>query len=226
MHGLAVDVIATAVLARVEQDEEQARSGLRTLRWSNAGHPPPVLLPPDGRARLLETPPEVLLGLWPDGERKDYTVLLEPGASVVFYTDGLVERRGRALDLGLARLVQVLEGQQDRTAEELCDLLLPAFEDGFAEDDVVLLVLGAWPQDGPPTGAGRLQDIAVGPAHRRLRRSPAGLLPAAATRGRCHEERRFLVVLGRVPQSVVDFIAGLAAACPPTACGMRWSRTF
>ena len=56
LHNLAVDALATAVLVQVRQDEEQREQGLRELTWSNAGHPPPLLLRPDGTAELLHAP--------------------------------------------------------------------------------------------------------------------------------------------------------------------------
>ena len=134
MHGLAVDVYATAILARYD-------AGTRTLRWSNAGHPAPILIAADGEARLLEAPPDTLLGLGaPPGS--DHTVALPPGATVVLYTDGLVERRNSALDDGLERLRQLVAGRQDLTPELLCDHVLE-HQDDQLDDDVALLVLRA-----------------------------------------------------------------------------------
>ncbi|MCW3040634.1 MAG: serine/threonine-protein phosphatase, partial [Solirubrobacterales bacterium] len=147
MNGLAVNAFATAIFARVEQDERDAEAGLRTLRWSNAGHPPPVLLRPDGTVELLERTPNLLLGLGL-GRREDHTVTLEPGASVVFYTDGLVERRGVPLEEGFAWLLGALRGRQDDTAEELAALLTADLETPL-EDDLALLVLHAHPEDRP-----------------------------------------------------------------------------
>ena len=131
MLGLAIGEFATAVLA-VELDETS------TLRWSNAGHPPPLLLGPDGRARLLEAVPEPLLGLGA-GPRSDHAIELEPGSVVVLYTDGLVERRTESLDAGLARLVGTLEGRHELGAEAICDHLLAQL-DASVDDDVALLV--------------------------------------------------------------------------------------
>ncbi|MBB2900933.1 PAS domain S-box-containing protein [Kineococcus radiotolerans] len=153
-HHLGVGVIATAVVAQVEQTPAERAAGLRTLRWSNAGHPPPVLIGADGTARLLHTPPDLLLGLLPDAARTDHTVTLEPGATVVLYTDGLVERRGAPLPDGLEWLRTTLEQLHHLSAEELCDALLARL-DGAAEDDIALLVLRAHPEDGPrPAEAG------------------------------------------------------------------------
>ncbi|WP_432571214.1 SpoIIE family protein phosphatase [Kineococcus sp. SYSU DK005] len=151
MHQLGVGVLATAVVAQVEQTPAERAAGLRTLRWSSAGHPPPVLLAPDGTARLLQAPPDLLLGLLPDVERTDHAVTLDPGATVVLYTDGLVERRDAPLQDGLEWLRTTLEQLHHLPVEELCDALLARL-DGPPEDDVALLVLRAHPEDGPRPG--------------------------------------------------------------------------
>jgi hypothetical protein len=136
MDGLAVGVYATAVLAQIAPD-----SG--TLEWSNAGHPPPVLIAPDGDARLLHTPPETLLGLGGGPTaRNDHALVLEPGATVVFYTDGLVERRPVPLQERLTWLTGLLEGGHRMSAEDVCDHVLAQL-DGPVDDDVALLVLRA-----------------------------------------------------------------------------------
>jgi phosphoserine phosphatase RsbU/P len=62
LSGLHVGTLAMALVARIEQPEAQRRQGLRTLRWSSAGHLPPLLLHPDGTVELLATAPERLLG--------------------------------------------------------------------------------------------------------------------------------------------------------------------
>jgi serine phosphatase RsbU (regulator of sigma subunit) len=140
MQTYGLDVLATVVLAQIEPDE----GGYRTLRWSNAGHPPPVLVSPDGSVVLLEAPAETLLGTRGRVTRTDHTVRLCPGTSVVFYTDGLVERRGATLDDGLAELARAVQGCGGMSAEELCDHLLAHFS-ADTEDDVVLAVVRAAP---------------------------------------------------------------------------------
>ncbi|GIF44550.1 PP2C family protein-serine/threonine phosphatase [Actinoplanes xinjiangensis] len=148
MSGLAVNRYATAVLAQIEQSPEDALRGLRTLRWSNAGHPPPILLHADGTVEVLHSHPETLLGTrWKIG-RSDHTATLAPGSSVVFYTDGLIERRDTGLDEGIAGLVGLLTGKQHQTAEQICDVLLGHF--GITtEDDIVLAVVHAYAAHGP-----------------------------------------------------------------------------
>ncbi|MFE9957575.1 PP2C family protein-serine/threonine phosphatase [Micromonospora sp. NPDC005299] len=145
MRGLGVEALATAVLARVEQDEEQARNGVHTLSWSNAGHPPPVLVNPDGTAALLRTPPEMLLGVQAGVARGDHRVTLTPGCAVVLYTDGLIDRRDAVIDDGLAELVRSLTGRLGSTAEQLCDELLARFA-ASSDDDIALVVLRIPPE--------------------------------------------------------------------------------
>ncbi|GAA0225327.1 PP2C family protein-serine/threonine phosphatase [Cryptosporangium japonicum] len=137
LHGLHVGAFATVVLAHVEREGPQGR---REVRWTNAGHPPPALVTADGTVTLLYTRPELLIGVHQAVPRSDHTIVLEPGSSLVFYTDGLVERRGQSLDEGLGRLVDALAAQRHRTADDLCDHLLGAFGP-TSEDDVVLAVL-------------------------------------------------------------------------------------
>ena len=133
IEGLGLGVVATALLVEVDED-----SG--TARWSNAGHPPPVLLDADGRASLVVATPDVLLGLDPTAERGDHVLELGAGATLVLYTDGLVERRGVPIEDSLRWLAETVEHRQGLTASELCDHLL-AQVGGAIEDDVALLVL-------------------------------------------------------------------------------------
>lgn len=143
---LHVGTLATAVLCQVQQSPQQAGAGQRLLRWSNAGHPPPLLLPPDGTARYLTAPPDLLLGLDPGTARTDSQVLLDDGATLVLYTDGLVERRDQSLDSGLNQLRTTASELRALPVEQLCDALLERLADND-QDDVALLVLRAHPRD-------------------------------------------------------------------------------
>ena len=134
MAQLEVDAAATAILAAIEP-----RPGGHVVRWSNAGHPPPVLRAPDGRARLLTAAPDVLLGFG-DGARQDHVTDLVSGSTLVLYTDGLVERRGAPLDQGLGWLCDVIAAGPEGDAEAVADHVLGTL-DGPVEDDVALLVL-------------------------------------------------------------------------------------
>lgn len=154
MRDLAVGTLATAVLATVEQTPTQAARGERMLCWSNAGHPAPLLLRPDGRVELLETRPDLLLGVDPSWMRSNHQRLIEPGATVLLYTDGLIERRGVSIDEGTSWLCDLLTGLCDLPLEELCDRILGELS-GRVEDDVALLAIRAYREDQPrPACAG------------------------------------------------------------------------
>ena len=105
LRETGIGILATALVAHVEEPPATAPDRFRVLRWSNAGHPPPLLIAPDGRASLLERPVDLLLGVDPDTPRHHHAIALRPGATVVLYTDGLVERRDASLDDGLGRLL-------------------------------------------------------------------------------------------------------------------------
>ncbi|MCZ2830335.1 SpoIIE family protein phosphatase [Modestobacter sp. VKM Ac-2986] len=155
VEGLHVEGLATLVLARIEQTPEDAEQGLRRLRWTNAGHPPPILLRPDGSTQVLETTPELMIGVRPDARRNDHTQVLAPGATLLLYTDGLIERRGRDLDEGIVDLRRTLTECVDCTLEELLDHLLAELVGSSPQDDCALLAVRAHPEDRPrPAEAG------------------------------------------------------------------------
>jgi PAS domain S-box-containing protein len=154
-RGLAVETMATAVLARIERRPDVPVTGTRTLRWSSAGHLPPVLLSADGSSTLLETPVDLMLGVDPDARRSSHELELPDNSTLLLFTDGLVERRGGDLDEGVARLRAALTDLGERPLDELCDTLLERLVPGHGDDDVALLAVRAYPEDRPrPPEAG------------------------------------------------------------------------
>ncbi|ARF53361.1 PP2C family protein-serine/threonine phosphatase [Streptomyces gilvosporeus] len=128
--------VTTACLARVEP----ARAGSWTLRWSTAGHPPPLLLTPDRQARYLPADPDVPLGVDTAQPRHDHTHPLPAGATLVFFTDGLFEHPAHPVETGLERLAVL--------ATEHAALPLPDFVHALADhhpsdghDDMAILAL-------------------------------------------------------------------------------------
>lgn len=149
LTGLQLGVLATALIARLEQPAARADPHLRQLCWSSAGHPPPLLLRADGTVQLLDSPPERLLGADSPHPRSDHHVLLRPGDTVVLYTDGLIEHGRTGIDEGIARLAGELAGTADLPLETACDRLLDRLVPGRADDDIALLAV-RWPaEDGP-----------------------------------------------------------------------------
>jgi serine phosphatase RsbU (regulator of sigma subunit) len=142
LQRLDVSSLVTAVLVQVGQDPPQAAAGSCRVRWSSAGHPPPLLLLPDGTATLLERRPDLLLGLRPGSPRADHELLLPAGATLLLYTDGLVERRGEDLDTGTERLRRTAAALADLPVDALCDALLDRLASGLG-DDVALLAMRA-----------------------------------------------------------------------------------
>ncbi|MBB2901413.1 serine phosphatase RsbU (regulator of sigma subunit) [Kineococcus radiotolerans] len=145
MRDLGVGALATGVLATVEPLEG---SSAWRLRWSNAGHPPPLVVSPDGSVELLRTSPDLLLGLEAGFVRADHVHGLPPGATVLLYTDGLIERRGASLDEGLAWLAGTVAGFAGLSPAELCDEVLQLVA-GHAEDDVAVLAVRVRPEPTP-----------------------------------------------------------------------------
>ncbi|AWK12247.1 phosphatase [Streptomyces spongiicola] len=110
----------------------------RSLCWASAGHLPPVLLR-DGAAGLLEPPQNILLGAVPAVTYKETVTRLEPGDTLMLYTDGLVESRRTGIDQGLERLRRAVERLRPAGPDEQADALLTAVT-GDTDDDTSLVV--------------------------------------------------------------------------------------
>ena len=129
----------TGTLARLGLDNGQ-------LEWTNAGHPPPLLLRRNRVVRELRCEPSLPFGL--GGPCQEVaTEALEPGDSVLFFTDGMVEGRsplGEAF--GPERLINMWEQQaaSGQPPEEILRRLVAAileFNGDKLRDDATLLLL-------------------------------------------------------------------------------------
>ena len=151
LHGLDqaiadmhTDTLATAAVARLERT---AGDGWRRLRWANAGHPPPMVLAPDGEVTVLGGEiGDLMLGVDPTTERAEPVTTVAPGAIVLLYSDGLIERRDSTIDEGMARLIAHLKELAGRPLEELCDALLRRMLLGTPQDDVALVAVRVSPR--------------------------------------------------------------------------------
>ncbi|MGW7422649.1 SpoIIE family protein phosphatase [Streptomyces sp. NPDC054813] len=127
LHSRDSQSTATLVLAHYQPAE-------RRLVWAQAGHLPPLLVRA-GEVRRLDRPDGILLGASADPVYESAEFQLEPGDRLLLYTDGLVERLGEDIDLGLTRLAEAV-----RTPEPgSLDALLAAMLEGERRDDVCVL---------------------------------------------------------------------------------------
>jgi PAS domain S-box-containing protein len=125
---------ATLAYAQVDPDSGE-------VLVAAAGHPPPVIVEPEGETRLFmegRSPP--LGAVDPGTARAQARLQLSPGAGFLLYTDGLVERRTEPIDAGLERLVNLVRAAPDSSPAELVEALPAALlELGKTDDDVCLL---------------------------------------------------------------------------------------
>jgi serine phosphatase RsbU (regulator of sigma subunit) len=112
-----------------------------TLRVSAAGHPPPIVRTPAGDVEVVTTVSRYpVLGIRPREQRSSTACSFGPGTTFIAYTDGLVERRGEALDEGIGRLAELVREVGDGSVDEVADAIVGRLQpDGG--DDVALLVI-------------------------------------------------------------------------------------
>ncbi|PPS90823.1 SpoIIE family protein phosphatase [Streptomyces sp. MH60] len=136
MHIAEVPMV-TMILGRIWRGDD----GLWHLRWTNAGHPPPLLIAHDGQARYLDDAHGVLLGTGADRPRPDTVTVLPPRATLLLYTDGLVESPHHSIDRGLDRLRRHAASLARRPLPRFCDSLLHEVRPDDNDDDVAMLAL-------------------------------------------------------------------------------------
>ncbi|WP_338674198.1 SpoIIE family protein phosphatase [Streptomyces sp. SCSIO 30461] len=151
LHELDTERFATCVYA-----EADPTTGV--VQVVRAGHMDPLRLSADGETRRVSVGGGLPLGLSAEFGRLEYpvaTIELDPGETLLLYTDGLVERPGTDLDDGLRALVELIHGGP-RNLQLLADRLCEESEERAGEDDVALLLLR---RHGAPAAhaGGRLQ---------------------------------------------------------------------
>jgi signal transduction histidine kinase/CheY-like chemotaxis protein len=113
-----------------------------TFAYSVAGHPPPLVVHADGSTEYLwEGRSRPLAGGKPDVARPVATTALPPGATLVLYTDGLIERRGEPLDVSLQTLREIVTPIGHLPTPLLRDRLVGSLNAGRARRDDAVLVL-------------------------------------------------------------------------------------
>nr|WP_297427987.1 SpoIIE family protein phosphatase [uncultured Actinotalea sp.] len=133
VQGLDMADMSTCVYLRLE--------GSR-LTYSRAGHPPPLLRQPDGRVRYLMGALSTPVGVTNIEEAPQEELELPLGATLVVYTDGLVERRDRSLRHGIDALAEALASlPEGLSSAKIRDVLVGSMIDADQEDDVCVLVV-------------------------------------------------------------------------------------
>jgi putative methionine-R-sulfoxide reductase with GAF domain len=136
------DEMATVLCATFDPPYEQ-------VQLSSAGHPPPVLAIPGRRSVLLDVELAPPLGVEADAPRSSDSLAIADGAVLLLYTDGLIERRGESLDVGLDRLCSAVTAEHP---ERLCHHVMARLIAGAQhEDDIAVLAIRrlAAQQSGP-----------------------------------------------------------------------------
>jgi serine phosphatase RsbU (regulator of sigma subunit) len=132
-----ITAFATLAYIRLRRDDDGAWRG----RWARAGHLPPILLAPDGSATVLAVPAGAALvtaALPEKAPREEHEITLVPGATLLCYTDGLLERPGVGLDAAIAELAEHAEAAAKQPIERMCQELMRGAPE---RDDAALLAM-------------------------------------------------------------------------------------
>ncbi|MGW6727701.1 SpoIIE family protein phosphatase [Nocardia sp. NPDC055029] len=117
------------------------------VRYSNAGHMPPVLAPPGGPGRVLEGGRAVPLATFDTPRRPEATTALPPGATLVLFTDGLVEQRGYDIEEGFVKIAGVLSETGGALPRDVADAVLSRLCPPAGYDDDVAMVVYRQPPE-------------------------------------------------------------------------------
>ncbi|MGW3770286.1 SpoIIE family protein phosphatase [Actinomadura verrucosospora] len=111
------------------------------LTYSSAGHPPAILARPDGTTQLLEGGRSVPIAVGSPRPRPDAATTIPARATVLLYTDGLVERRRRSLNEGIERVGHAVQEGGERGVDELATHIMTSLAPPGGYDDDVALML-------------------------------------------------------------------------------------
>jgi anti-sigma regulatory factor (Ser/Thr protein kinase)/putative methionine-R-sulfoxide reductase with GAF domain len=208
-HGASPDVVLERLndLTRAGDDREMATVAYAILDPSNgkleytlAGHPPPLVLDPDGAARFLEGGRSGPVGVAGQERFPVATDSLRPGETLLLYTDGLIERRDESLDDGLDKL-RAVAARSVGVPEQLCEGLVGDLDD--ATDDVAVLAVRLAP---PHAGRLDLHFSAVPESLSSMRRSLGAWLAASGA----NEDEAYdvLLAVGEAAANAVEHAYG------------------
>jgi PAS domain S-box-containing protein len=138
VQGLRIASMATMAYARAVPPAGPGESW--RVHLADGGHPPLLLREPGGAVRVLDEVGGLLVGVGTGAQRPTVVLEVPAGSTLLGYTDGLIERPGLDLDLGIAELVErIAATPADASPRELCDAAVAGTLDG--RDDVALLAV-------------------------------------------------------------------------------------
>lgn len=144
MRGLGPRAMTTLVYATIDSDRE-------LIEIVVAGHPPPLLVAPDGEASFVSQRGGIPLGVSDTARYASQTLAFTPGTTLILYTDGLVESRGEPLDAGLERLRE-LAADTSVGVDGVCSRIISRLAPATRPDDVALLIARLQPVPAQLTG--------------------------------------------------------------------------
>jgi CheY-like chemotaxis protein len=112
---------------------------VREAEVVSAGHPPPLLIDPDGVTQFLPCEAHTPLGVLDEPKYTSSILSIPVGATLLLYTDGLIESRDMPVDKGMTRLRKAVGGPRYDSVEQLCDRILGELVGGGVGDDVAVL---------------------------------------------------------------------------------------
>jgi anti-sigma regulatory factor (Ser/Thr protein kinase) len=176
---------STVVLAVIDTRE-------RLVEVATAGHPPPLLATADG-VIVVSGAHGAPIGVSTESRRTATTVRLDDEQTILFYTDGLIERRGESIDQGLDRLVHVIDEHRDEPVLRLVDLAIEGSADPRRGDDIAV--------------------VALRPVGIRPRTFSASILSTPASiRSTRHDLRRWFEALGIDDVKIADLLLAASEA--------------
>ncbi|MET9931288.1 PP2C family protein-serine/threonine phosphatase, partial [Streptomyces sp. NPDC006324] len=140
LHGavtdLGMNISGTLVHAHLTPTGE----GAWNFTWTNAGHPPPLLARPGHPIRQLQ---EHDLLLYPGlpARRTQHRVRLDPGSTLLLYTDGLIEEPGTPVDQRIQQLSRLLAENSTTSVEGLLEQIADQIAGPAHDDDIALLIV-------------------------------------------------------------------------------------
>ncbi len=137
-HALSLEATGTAVHAHLHP--LSAAAGWQ-LTWTNAGHPPPLLAHPGGQVERLDGHEFML---WPGipASRTDQRRVMAPGTVLLFYTDGLIDQRGRDVDTAIGTAAEILAAAPaGQPLPDLLQLVTSQVAGDGGDDDIALLAI-------------------------------------------------------------------------------------